>query len=271
MLTSLEVILPLRNPPAEFLQTVASLLAQDDRDFQVLLSDNYSRTGREHLDAAVDQLRGAGIPVRVVRPPLELGRVEHWNWAHLEATAAWVKPIFAGDWLAPGYVRQLRAGTAAHPDCRYAFTNFVLHRVGKPPETSASPWAGGYHPATVMRDRVLTHGMQFGPPSAAAFAREAFVLLGGYPTTLPICADSVLFCKLAARFGVLGLAEPLCHFNIHEARFSTSLPGKRRETLDENLTYYGQLGYHAWTENRPWPKLGFLRLLVREWRNFRRG
>ena len=270
MPADLAIILPLRNPPPEFLQTVDSLVAQDDRGFMVLLSDNYSRTGEELIATAEARLAGAGIPTRRVRPPFELGRVEHWNWAHFEADAEWLKPLFAGDWLAPDYVRRWRAGVAAHPTCRYVFVNFVLHRGSAEPVTVTSPWSGGFHSAEVMGRRILTHGMQFGPPSAAAFAREAFVLAGGYPTALPICADSELFCRLAARFGVLGLAEPLCHFNIHGARFSTSLPGKQREAYEENLTYSLRLACQAWSERRPIPYLGFARLLLREWRQFRR-
>ena len=76
--------------------------------------------------------------------------------------------------------------------------------------------------------------MQFGPPSAAAYERTAFVAAGGYPTPLPICSDSLLFCALASRHGVLGMAEPLCHFNIHGARFSTGLAREAEIHLSGN-------------------------------------
>jgi hypothetical protein len=120
-----------------------------------------------------------------------------------------------------------------------------------------------------MEHIVLAGGMQFGPPSAAAYERTAFISLGGYPTTLPICSDSLLFCAMASRFGALGLPEPLCHFNIHGARFSTTLPAKRAATFQETLTYYWMLANRAWSEHAPFPWLAFVRLLLRERRAYR--
>ncbi len=264
---SLEIILPLRNPTAVFQQTVQSLCTQTDRRFTVLLSDNFSTQGADLIAEAAAQLSAAGIGTRCVRPPMELGRVEHWNWAHYESGADWLKPLFAGDWLERDYVARLRNGMASYADCRYIFCSYVLHLGQNPPTTVVSAWAGRFYPATEMRQTVLRYGMQFGPPSAAAFERAAFISAGGYPTPLPICADSLMFCTLAARFGVLGLAEPLCHFNIHDARFSTSLPGRRRDTFRETMTYCLMLGYRAWAERIPFSRPAFARMLLRETRN----
>src|SRR6202012_2467346 len=117
---------------------------------------------------------------------------------------------------------------------------------------------------------VLRYGMQFGPPSAAVFERAIFTAGGGYPTALPICADSLMFCAMASRFGSLGLGEALCHFNIHGARFSTSLLGRRRDSLRETLTYYWMLGYGAWAQGIDFCKLAFAKALLRELRAFYR-
>jgi hypothetical protein len=268
MPTPLEIILPVRNPTAAFQQTVTSLTAQMDRSFSVLISDNFSTRGSEFIAAAVERLQKAQIPVRQVRPPFELGRVEHWNWAHYESNALWLKPLFAGDWLDPHYLAKLRDGILTHPGCRYVFCNYVLHLGNEPPVTVSSRWAGRFHAPAQMQQGVLRYGMQFGPPSAAAFERTAFLSVAGYPTTLPIAADSLMFCTLAARFGALGLAAPLCHFNIHDARFSTNLPQRRRDTLREALIYHGMIGYHAWSNRVPFPKLGYTRLLLRQIRAY---
>ena len=116
---------------------------------------------------------------------------------------------------------------------------------------------------------VMRYGMQFGPPSAAAYERDAFVSVGGYPTGLPVCADSLLFCTLAASYGALSLPDYLCHFNIHEARFSSQLPGRRRDTFKETMTYLWMLTYHAWTDTFPFSKMALARLLLRELRAYR--
>jgi hypothetical protein len=266
--STLEIILPLRNPTAVIEKTVDTLAAQSDRRFTVLLSDNFSTTGAEFFSAAAERLQSAGIAVRRVRPPFELGRVEHWNWAHHEAKADWLKPVFAGDWLELDYVARLRAAIDAHPAARCIVASYVYHR-GAEHVAVISPWAGRFHSAAEMEKNVLDRGMQFGPPSAVALERAAFVAVGGYPTALPICSDSLMFCALASRHGVLGLAEPLCHFNIHDARFSTSLPGRRRDTLRESLTYYLMLGYRAWSARVRFSRTAFARLLLREIRAYR--
>lgn len=268
-LNSLEIILPVRNPTEVLEQTVKSIVGQTDRGFSVLISDNYTTKGGEWIDAAVNEFRKAGIPVRRIKPPVELGRVEHWNWAHYQTDTEWVKPVFAGDWLELDYVAKLRAAKTANPECRYIFTSYVLHRLNEAPVTVISPWVGRFYPAAEMKKVVLRNGMQFGPPSAAAYERAAFVASGGYPTPLPICSDSLLFCALASRHGVLGMAEPLCNFNIHGARFSTGLAEKRKFTFQETITYLCMLGYQAWSEKAAFSGMAFLRLLVRELRGYR--
>jgi glycosyltransferase involved in cell wall biosynthesis len=60
-LSTLEIILPVRNPTAVLTQTVRSLATQTDRRFTVLLSDNHSTQGLELLEAAVNELQDAGI------------------------------------------------------------------------------------------------------------------------------------------------------------------------------------------------------------------
>jgi hypothetical protein len=267
-LRTLEIILPVRNPTAMLELTVRSLAAQADRRFSVLLSDNHSTEGMEVLDAAVTGLAGAGITARRIRPPFELGRVEHWNWAHHASTGDWLKPLFLGDWLEANYVGELRAAMSGYPECRYVFSSFVYHHGDSPAAPVPNPWAGRFIGAREMERMVLDKGMQFGPPSAAAYERTAFVSLGGYSTALPICADSLLFCAMASRYGGLGLAEPLCHFNIHGGRFSTRLPQQRRNTLRENITYYFTLAYRAWSERAAFSLTAFARLMAREFRAF---
>jgi hypothetical protein len=270
-LNTLEIILPLRNPTAVIEGTVKSLAAQTDRRFSVLLSDNFSTSGGEFFSSAEKQFEAAGISVRRVRPPFEIGRVEHWNWAHHEAHAEWLKPVFAGDWLEPDYIAKLRLASLTNPTCRYVYSSYVLHRVGYLPLTVKSVWSGGFRSAREMQEVVLRYGMQFGPPSAAAYEKSVFVTCGGYATSFPICADSLLFCAIASHFGALGLAEPLCNFNIHGARFSTGLGEKRRDTFRETLTYHSMIAYRAWAERAGFAWSSFARVLLRETRSYLRG
>lgn len=269
MSSPFEILLPIRNPSEVFEQTIASLVGQSHRDFSVLISDNHSTSGAALVDRALAELSGAGIAARKVRPPSELQRVEHWNWLHFQSSAAWVKPLFAGDWLEPDYLASVVREIEAAPACRYVYCGFQLHDAATGEVQDTPPhWAGGFRPPGEMRDVVLRYGHQFGPPCAAAYERSAFIALGGYRPTLPICADSLLYCAMAARFGAVGIARPLSHFNLHGGRFSNLLPARQRAVYREKLTYLTMLAYHAWTERVALPRIALVRMFLRELRQY---
>lgn len=261
-MNTIEVLIPVRDPTEVFGKTAESLISQTDKDFSILISDNYSTKGVEHMERAMATLQAAGIQARKIQPPTEMERVEHWNWLHYQSSAQWLKPLFAGDWLEPGYIATLRETIAREKRCAYVYCGYQYHS-GEDTRVVLPQWGGRHFSPKQMQDVVLRFGMQFGPPSVASYERTAFRALGGYPTALPIAADSLFFCTFAARFGAVGIQKPLCHFNIHASRFSTTLPGRRRDTLRETFTYYLMLAYHGWTEHDPVPLFGFLRLLVR--------
>lgn len=267
METSLQLLIPLRNPTDVLTKSIASVVTQSDRTFEVVMSDNHSTTGHDLIDTALAALQKGNFAAKVVRPPRELSRIEHWNWLHYQATADWLKPLFAGDWLDAGYIAALRAAIAQEPQCSYIFCGYHYYR-GDETTTVQSHWSGRFFTPAEMQDVVLRYGMNFGPPSAAAYRREIFLKAGGYDPTLPVCADSLLFCQLAARHGVYGIPKAYVHFLIHAARFSHTLPEKERETFREKLRYCATLGLNAWHERWRFPLLGYLRLFAREIRGY---
>lgn len=268
MPADLEILLPIRNPTEVFRATLDSLLAQTDRGFRVLLSDNFSTSGSELISSAIERLRAAGIAVEKVQPPSELQRVEHWNWLCVRSTAAWVKPLFAGDWLEPHAVARWQQAITGCPEARFIHFGYQYHEDGAPPVEQGCHSPPRFRPPAEMHDYVMRFGHQFGPPNAVLILREALLAAGGFRPTLPICADSLLCCQLARRFGALAIPEVLSHFRLHGARFSITLPGRPAALLREKLIYLAMLAYHAWTENQRIPWTGFARLLAREVRAY---
>jgi hypothetical protein len=263
---NIEVLIPVRNPTEVFHKTADSLVSQTERNFSVIISDNFSTTGHEHLDAVLAKFATARIKARKIRPPTELGRVEHWNWLHYQSSAEWMKPLFAGDWIEPDYVSSCCAALGRVPECAYMACEFIHHHGENRMHVSLPVTAGFYGPAE-SQDAVLRFGMQFGPPSAAIYRRDVFLKSGGYDPMLPICADSYLYCKLAARHGIYRLGKPLAHFLLHTARFSHSLPEKQRAAFREKMCFYAKLGVTAWHERWRFPLFGYARLFAREIRS----
>jgi len=261
---TITVVIPSRNPTEVMRESISALEAQRNRDFSVLISDNHSSSGREYLDEAETRLKAAGIAVQRIQPPAELGRVEHWNWAMHQVATDWIKPLFLGDALYPEYFERVCTALETHPSCGFVFSSYRLAMPGESEQETRVYWSG-FTTAEKMREVTLKYGMQFGPPSGVMFRRDLFDALGGFPLGLPICADSFLFCRMAATGGAFGVVEPLFRFHIHATRFSSSLPEKRWNTLRETILYRGALAYHAWTQGQPAYWGYFLKAVTATW------
>jgi len=225
MARELEIVIPLRDPSEVFQRTIASVIAQTDRNFAVLLSDNYSSRGADFIDEAVRLLEGANIPVRRVTPPEPIGRVEHWNWSHRQAESEWIKPLFVGDWLGDTYVEKTLRLAREEPDTDIVTCSIgILNPDGKRDETR---YRGGYQSPEEVLAAAFQAGNCFGGPINICFKRLTFDLIGGYPPALPVSADFWVILMLALRKGLKASSEVLAYFNFHPDRFSMNFPRER--------------------------------------------
>ena len=78
------IVLPTRNRPNLVPTAVQSVLEQDCRDFELIISDN-SDPERSEETRAVLSAALADPRVRYVRPSRPLAMVEHWEWAVRQA------------------------------------------------------------------------------------------------------------------------------------------------------------------------------------------
>jgi hypothetical protein len=247
---NLEIIIPLRNPTEVFDKTVESLLAQTDKNFSVLISDNHSNKGQEYIERALDRLKEGGVTTQKIKPPVELERVEHWNWAHYQSSGDWLKPLFAGDWLESCYVARIRKIISDNPSCHYihipAFSHqFAMAASVVPP---ANGWEGRFRSSVEMRELLTRDEAELGPSICAVYERTAFFALGGYPPTRSPFTDLFFFRMLAANFGVLGLMAPLVHLRSPVDHASSHFPEAKNEDLNERITSHFAFAYYAWTE-----------------------
>jgi len=259
----LEIVLPVRDPGSKLLETGASLAAQTERGFCVVLSDNHSSKGQEVVAQFLREMAAASIPVRSVKPPYALGRVQHWNWAHAEGHAEWLKPLFVGDLLLPSYVERLRQRTEARPQAQVVRCLFQTRRpdgvtVSFTPftETSLTPSEFlQYYPVG---------GNWLGGPINFAYRRAAWQAVGGYSPQLPACADLRLNALLSLRHGLEVVHEELAVFQLHDQRFSHAITRRRVNGCFELWLILRQLRNYATTAKLPWPKNGIFRSLFKQ-------
>lgn len=254
----LEIIIPVRNPGAKLLETGASLAAQTDRNFGVLLSDNHSTTGQDMMEQFHREMASAGISVRQAKPPYALGRVQHWNWAHGEGRAEWLKPLFVGDLLLPAYVERLRQRTRIKPDAQIVRCEFQIHENGKVEVTSVPFRQESLSPVEFLSYYPLL-GNWIGGPINVAYRRAAWQAMGGYTPQLPACADLKLNSALAVRHGLEIIHEPLAVFQLHEQRFSHGIGKRRVNGCFEVWLIFRQLSTYCQKANLPWPENGVRR------------
>ena len=223
----LDIIIPVRNPGRKLLETIDSLTAQTERNFGVVLSDNHSSNGHEHLSEAEGLLRRHGIAVRRVQPPRELGRVQHWNWAHAQGNAEWLKPLFVGDLLLPGYVERVRARAEARSACGIIRCEYETRLAGSAPRVTITPFAEIALTPQQFLWWFPSHGNWIGGPINVAYRRTAWCSAGGYAVQLPACADLNLNVNLILQHGLETIPEILAVFQLHTQRFSHGI-GRRR-------------------------------------------
>jgi|SRR5882724_792842 len=203
MSPALEIIVPLRNPGAELAPTVASLVSQTDHDFSVLLCDNFLATGFEPVAAAQKQIAAAGIAVRCVKPPFELRRIEHWNWAHAESRAEWLKPLTPGDTLKPAYIQQLKQRISQQPKAQIVRCGLEMEPGAPAPTIQASLTPAEFLNFFPAQMEWLAGSVNM------AYRRTAWLAAGGYCPQLPGCASLNLNIILALHHGLENVPETL--------------------------------------------------------------
>ncbi len=80
------IVVPTRNRPNLFLQTVDSIVRQDFDDYEVIVSDNSSDSRTGDAFAALD----FSSKFKYFRPEAELSMPDHWEFATLKATGQYV-------------------------------------------------------------------------------------------------------------------------------------------------------------------------------------
>lgn len=245
--------MPVRNPGDKLIESVASLTAQTASGYAVLFSDNLSTSGLDIIEQARETLRQAGVPTRVVRPPFELGRVEHWNWAHSQATADWLKPLFVGDLLAPEYIARVYERVLARPAARIIRCELETRWASGERWVTHAPCPDeSLTPAAFLRH--YPHlGNWLGGPVNMAYHQLAWQLAGGYMPQLPACADLQLYLTMILRHGLETIPVALAIFQLHTQRFSHGIARRRVHGAFELWLILRQLRNYCLNEKLPWP------------------
>jgi glycosyltransferase involved in cell wall biosynthesis len=116
--------LPVWNSADTIRRSVDSVLAQELRDFEVVVSDNASTDGTFEI---LHGYAAAEPRLRLFRNPENLGQIENFNRVLALARGRYFRWIGADDWLEPAYAARCAELLEREPDAVAATTWFRVH------------------------------------------------------------------------------------------------------------------------------------------------
>lgn len=190
------VIIPSYNRAAFLREAIDSVLQQTERDFELLIVDDGSTDDTETLCSSYGgRLRYLYQSRRGVSAARNLG-IQN-------ARGQLVAFLDSDDLWAPHKLARQVEWMAAHSAIKLCHTNEIWIRRGRRVnQKKIHQKAGGWIYPLCLPRCVIS-------PSAALMRRELFEQVGWFDESLPICEDYDLWLRVAARFEVGFIDEPL--------------------------------------------------------------
>jgi hypothetical protein len=244
-MADIEIVCPIRNGGQNFSATLASLRAQGGANRRLLISDNFS-SDAQPWRTALEEMKDWSI--RIVQPPQELGRVEHWSWACGQSDAEIVKLVMAGDRLERAALDRFEKAFETSPACSFAFGQTRIREHDK--ELTVSPPCGaGELEWSAFVELSLAHFNFTGTLSAVAFRRDFLRDALPFDARWPWTADWRLLAACCRKGPGIYIAEPVCVLDRTLGRYSsrTSTIGP---SLREEWVFLTELSRERYPEKR---------------------
>lgn len=183
-------------------EVVRSLLAQDLGDFELLVSDDCSRDGTYET---VERAAAGDARLRLVRTPHNLGMAGNANHAVRLARGEYVALLHHDDLYAPSLLRRWAELLDRHPSAGFVSNAYAVYgssRVDVHPFREINPG----------REILERHMLPlFASPvrGTAMIRKRCWDAVGGMRLQFGMLADVDLWMRLAERYDVAYVAEPL--------------------------------------------------------------
>lgn len=201
-------------------QAIDSLLGQTLREIEVIVIDDAST---DRSDEAIATY--AGDPrVHAVRHQRNRGHIETYNEGLSMARGRYVGLLSADDYVArPDAVARQVQVFDANPAVGLVHAAYQTVDAAGRAAGSSGHWHEDYvvHGLEEFRQLIWAN---YVPHSGTLVRRSCHDELGYYDTRLPIAGDWDLWLRIAARFDVAYIAEPLYAYRLHESNMMGSAP-----------------------------------------------
>jgi glycosyltransferase involved in cell wall biosynthesis len=190
------VIIPTFERAAFLAEAIDSVLAQTEKDFEFIVVDDGST---DHTREAVASYENR---IRYFFQP-NAGAAAARNLGIRQAAGKFITFLDSDDlWLPKKLARQI-AWMAAHPENLLCYTDEIWIRRGvRVNQKKLHAKTGGWIYPLCLPRCVIS-------PSSVLMRRELFDAVGAFDEQLPVCEDYDLWLRVAARFEVGFIPEPL--------------------------------------------------------------
>ncbi|MCR5883072.1 glycosyltransferase family 2 protein [Rhizobacter sp. J219] len=206
-------------------QAIQSALAQTEKRFQLVISDN-STDGKTK---AMVEAEFPHVDYRFRDPHLKA--LDHFNLCLAEATADHVCLFHDDDLLAPRYVERVLAAVARHPGVAAIGVNAWIAEEGRPERLSFST-RGAEHPvrdaAQLASHYFARYQIGIAPFPGYVYARASVDGLRFDPAEGKY-SDVMWLLRVVERGGMVWVVEPLMTYRLHAANDS------RQESIGDRL------------------------------------
>jgi glycosyltransferase involved in cell wall biosynthesis len=211
---AVSVCVPTYNYARYLGRAIDSVLAQEHRDFELIVVDNASE------DETPAVIARYGDRIRAHRNERNLGLFGNFARCLELAGGEHVKFLAADDWLHPAYLGDALALMRRYPSAAivsgpgfYVDGDGRLFGVG-----TTGVFAAGLVPGAEGLRAQAEHLNVIGMPSNTLLRRSAVEEAGGFDGRFAPAADVHLWGKLLARHDLAWMREPRCYLRIHRTK-----------------------------------------------------
>lgn len=192
----ISVIIPTHNRATMLVEALDSVLAQAERDFELLVIDDGSTDETQVVCA------NYGARLRYFKC-VHRGVSAARNFGIAHARGAFITFLDSDDLWQKHKLQRQFAWLTAHPHSMLCYTNEIWIRRGvRVNQKKVHQKAGGWiYPRCLPRCIIS--------PSSVLMRRELFEHVGTFDEALPICEDYDLWLRIASRFEIGFIDEPL--------------------------------------------------------------
>lgn len=183
-------------------ESVRSVLDQDEKDFELIVSDDCSR---DNTWEVLQRIAASDARVRVIRTPKNLGMAGNANFAASHAKGKYIALLHHDDFYLPTLLRRWADVADRHPNVAFVSNAYGFHGSSR---IDIHPFAE-VTPGHVALEKHFFRTWGFPVRGTALIRREAWERVGGMRLQFGLLADVDLWLRLAREADFGYVAEPL--------------------------------------------------------------